>query len=76
MGLDPIHFGMFMCLTLCLGGLTPPVGLCLITTSRIVDTDIDKMFPDLLHCILIYVAVIALVGAIPALSTWLPSMMA
>ena len=76
MGLDPIHFGMFMCLTLCLGGLTPPVGLCLITTSRIVDIDIDKMFPDLLHCILIYVAVIALVGAIPALSTWLPSMMA
>lgn len=74
MGMDPIHFGMFMCLTLCLGGLTPPVGLCLITTTRIVDTDIDKMFPDLLHCILIYVAVIALVGFFPALSTWLPSM--
>ena len=58
MGIDPIHFGMFMCLTLCLGGLTPPVGLCLITTSRIVDVDIDKMFPDLLWCIGIYVLVI------------------
>lgn len=75
MGVDPIHFGMFMCLTLCLGGLTPPVGLCLITTSRIVDVDIDKMFPDLLHCILIYVAVIALVGCFPVLVTWLPSLM-
>lgn len=75
MGLNPIHFGMFMCLTLCLGGLTPPVGLCLITTSRIAGVDIDKMFPDLLHCILIYVVVIALVGFIPALSTWLPGLM-
>ena len=72
----PIHFGMFMCLTLCLGGLTPPVGLCLITPSRIVDVDIDKMFPDLLWCIGIYVLVIALVAVFPGLATWLPSMMA
>ena len=76
MGIDPIHFGMFMCLTLCLGGLTPPVGLCLITTSRIVDVDIDKMFPDLLWCIGVYVLVIALVALFPGLATWLPSMMA
>lgn len=75
MGCDPIHFGMVMCLTLCLGGLTPPVGLCLITTSRMVDVDIDKMFPDLLHCILIYIAVIALVGIFPPLSTYLPGLM-
>ena len=76
MGIDSIHFGMFMCLTLCLGGLTPPVGLCLMTTSRIADVDIDKMFPDLLYCILIYIAVIALVGFFPSLVTFLPSMMA
>lgn len=76
MGVDPIHFGMFMCLTLCLGGLTPPVGLCLITTTRIADVDIDKMFPDLLHCILIYIAVIALVAAFPQLCTFLPGLMA
>lgn len=55
--------------------MTPPVGLCLITTSRIVDVDIDKMFPDLLYCILIYGLVIALVGAFPALVTFLPSLM-
>lgn len=76
MGVDPIHFGMFMCLTLCLGGLTPPVGLCLITTTRIADVDIDKMFPDLLHCILIYIAVIALVAVFPQLCTFLPGLMA
>lgn len=75
MHIDPIHFGMFMCLTLCLGGLTPPVGLCLITTSRLVDIDIDKMFPDLLYCIAIYCAVICLTGVFPALSTFLPSLM-
>lgn len=75
MGIDPIHFGMFMCLTLCLGGLTPPVGLCLITTTRIVDVDIDKMFPDLLWCIGIYILVIALVACFPQLVTFLPSLM-
>ena len=48
----------------------------LITTSRIVDVDIDKMFPDLLWCIGIYVLVIALVAVFPGLATWLPSMMA
>lgn len=75
MHVDPIHFGMFMCLTLCLGGLTPPVGLCLITTSQLVDVPIEDMFPDLLYCILIYCGVIALVGLIPELSTYLPSLM-
>ncbi|WP_349687426.1 TRAP transporter large permease [Acidaminococcus sp. DS4831] len=75
MHVNPIHFGMFMCLALCLGGLTPPVGLCLITTSELVGVDIDKMFPDLLYCILIYCAVIALVGLFPPLSTYLPSLM-
>lgn len=48
----------------------------LITTSRIVDVDIDKMFPDLLWCIGVYVLVIALVALFPGLATWLPSMMA
>ena len=52
------------------------MGLCLITPSRIVDVDIDKMFPDLLWCIGIYVLVIALVAVFPGLATWLPSMMA
>lgn len=75
MGIDPIHFGMFMCLVLCLGGLTPPVGLCLITTSRIVEVDIDKMFPDLLHCILIYIFVILLVAIYPPIVTWLPKVL-
>lgn len=75
MNVDLLHYGVFMCLVLMLGGLTPPVGLCLMTTSRLVDVDIDKMFPDLLWCILIYCGVFALVGVFPGLATWLPNLL-
>lgn len=75
MQVDLLHYGVFMCLVLMLGGLTPPVGLCLMTTSRLVDVDIDKMFPDLLWVILIYCGVFALAGFFPSLCTWLPNLL-
>ena len=75
MHVDLLHYGVFICLVLMLGGLTPPVGLCLMTTSRLVDVDIDKMFPDLLWCILIYCGVFAIAGIFPGVCTWLPNLL-
>ena len=29
LGIDPVHFGVFMILNLCIGLITPPVGMCM-----------------------------------------------
>lgn len=75
MGINMIHFGLFMTVALTISGITPPVGLCLITTCRIVDTSIDGTFPELLHCIVISCIVTLIVALFPSLSTWLPSVL-
>lgn len=75
MRIDMIHFGLFMTLALTISGITPPVGLCLITTCRIVDTSIDGTFPELLHCVLIACVATLFVAMFPSLSTWLPSVL-
>lgn len=74
MGINPLVFGMFMCLALTVAGITPPVGLCLITTCRIVGCKIEEAFPDLLYCIGIECFVTLLVVVFPQIVTWLPSL--
>ncbi|MDR2946255.1 MAG: TRAP transporter large permease [Candidatus Adiutrix sp.] len=73
MNIEPLHFGMFMCMALTSSGITPPVGLCLITTCQIVGVKIEETFPELFHCIGIELAVTFLVMFFPAIATWLPS---
>lgn len=73
MGIEPLHFGMFMCMALTSSGITPPVGLCLITTCQIVNVKIEETFPELFHCIAIECAITFLVMLVPSVATWLPS---
>jgi C4-dicarboxylate transporter DctM subunit len=73
MGIEPLHFGMFMCMALTSSGITPPVGLCLITTCQIVGVKIEETFPELFHCIAIEVIITFLVMLFPAIATWLPN---
>jgi len=46
LGFDPIHFGVLMALNLAIGGITPPLGVCLMTTCRIIDTRYPPKWAD------------------------------
>ena len=73
-GYDPIQFGIFTLMSLVLGGLTPPVGILAMVACRIAGIEYSKTFGMLMPFILWWATATLLVGYVPFLSTWLPSL--
>lgn len=67
MGIDPIQLGIVIIITLSIGLVTPPYGLCLLIASVIGNLPIDKSFKAVLPYILIILLVLAMVIFIPAI---------
>ena len=74
-GFDPIHFGMVMVLTFIFGGITPPVGATLFIASSVGKISLSKLVKDMWPLILIFFIVMMLVAYVPAISTFLPSLL-
>lgn len=74
-GIDPVHFGLFTCLTLALGLITPPVGLCLFVSSSIAGVPVQRVFKAALPYFVAMAMVLALVTFIPQIFLWLPKAM-
>ena len=74
LGIDPLQFSMTMILTLTMGLITPPVGVCLFVACRIGDLSIFRLVRALLPFFLAEVGVILLIIFFPGLSSWLPSL--
>lgn len=71
-GVDPVHFGIFMILNLMIGLLTPPVGMVLYVLSRVAKIPFEECAKATAVFIIPLVVVLFLVTFIPALSLWLP----
>ena len=67
-GIDPIHFGVIICLNLSIGAITPPVGSCLFAASIIGDTPLEKISRDIVPFLIAEVAALVVVIFIPQLS--------
>ncbi len=74
-GFDPIHFGMVMVLTFIIGGITPPVGATLFIASSVGEVPLSKLVKDMWPLIAVFAVVMLLVAYVPAISTYLPSLM-
>ena len=74
-GIDPLQFGIIMSFNLCIGLVTPPVGLCLLVSNQIAETSISKALKSLMPMLLISIVVLMLVTYIEPLTTWLPSVL-
>ncbi len=72
-GIDPFHFGLIFVLTLVIGQVTPPVGVLLSTTTSLIGIPFNSTFKYLKPCLTSLLVVLLLCVLIPALSTWLPS---
>ena len=72
--IDALQFGIVMSFNLCIGLVTPPVGLCLLICNQIAKTRLIKALKAMMPMLLISVIVLMLITYIPALTTWLPSM--
>ncbi|MCI8415915.1 MAG: TRAP transporter large permease [Lachnospiraceae bacterium] len=73
-GIDPIHFGLIIVMTLVLGQITPPVGVLLSTTTSLVGIPMNATFKYLKPCFLALLAVLILTAVFPALSLTLPKL--
>ncbi len=75
MGIDPIHFGIWLIANLCIGLCTPPVGTCLFVGCGVGRTSLAKVIPPLLPLFGAMVLGLLLITYIPELSLWLPRLL-
>lgn len=73
-GVDPIHFGIIICINLTIGILTPPVGSGLFIASSITKVSIGDLVKSLWPFLIVALLVLLLLTYVPALSLWLPGL--
>lgn len=74
-GIDPVHFGIFFILNLCIGTITPPVGTGLFVGSSIGKVKIEQVIKPLLPFYAAIFVLLMLVTYIPEISLFLPNLL-
>jgi tripartite ATP-independent transporter DctM subunit len=74
MAIDPLQFSMLVILTLTMGLITPPVGVCLFVACKIGEISISSLVKALIPFFLAEVGVIVLIILVPGLSSFLPGL--
>jgi TRAP-type C4-dicarboxylate transport system permease large subunit len=75
-GIDPIHFGVVLTVSMIIGTLTPPFGIIVYAMKGAVkDVPLFTIFRGTYPFIFAMIILVALVIHIPQMSTWLPALM-
>ena len=74
LGINPVHFGVVMVLTLQLAMITPPVGMGFYITCHIADVDALTYSKEIIWFVMILIVVVTLMCLIPAVVTFLPNL--
>lgn len=69
LGIDPIHFGLVVCLNICIGMITPPFGLDLFVASSTLKRPVELIIRGIWPFILINLLVLLLITYVPQIST-------
>ena len=75
-GIDPLHFGIVVVINLCIGLVTPPVGMTLFVTSNVAKVKLSDMFVGILPFLPCLVIVLFLITFVPSLITFIPNLFA
>jgi len=73
-GLDPVYFGVVMCVNLCIGLITPPVGTVLYVGCGLSKLSMAELTKPILGFIGVMVVVLMLITYIPSLVTFIPNL--
>jgi len=73
-GLDPVYFGVVMCVNLCIGLITPPVGTVLYVGCGLSKISMGQITKPLLPFIGVMITVLLLITYIPSLITFIPNL--
>lgn len=75
LGISPILLGIVTIITLAIGLITPPYGLCLLLAAKIGDLSIERSFGSVLTYILVILAVLGLVAFLPDVAFYIPKLL-
>ncbi len=75
LGVDPIHLGVVVIVNLCLGLITPPIGLCLAVACKIAGLPLEKSVRDILPFVLLGIGFLLILSLFPAVALWLPNLL-
>ena len=71
-GIDPYHMGIVVVLTLAIGLITPPYGLCLLIAADLAGISIADAMKAMLPFYVISLIVVAIAVFFPDLMLWIP----
>lgn len=71
-GIDPVHLGLIVVITLAIGLITPPYGLCLLLAAKIGDMSIERSFVAVIPYIAIVVIVLLFIAFFPEIAFFIP----
>lgn len=74
-GLDPIHFGIVVCLNLTIGMVTPPIGACLIVVSAIARRSYLEVARATLPFVGVEVIVLLIITVFPDICLFVPRLL-
>ncbi len=74
MGFDPVRLGVLVCVSLSLGLITPPYGLCFLIACEIGELSVVRTLKALIPLIFIFIFVIVLLILFPPLTTFIPGL--
>lgn len=76
LGIDPIHFGIIVCVNICIGTLTPPFGVCLFVSSGLTKLPIERIAKKSLPFLCALLICLLLITYIEPISMFLPKLLA
>jgi tripartite ATP-independent transporter DctM subunit len=71
-GVDPVHLGILICLNLCIGLITPPLGKCLVVVAALTSLNYWKLAWVATPFILAQIVLLFLIAYFPQLTLALP----
>lgn len=75
LGIDPIHFGMIVCLNLSLGLITPPLGINLFIGSNIANVPFERTFKYVAPIFGALLIVLLIITYVPSITLFLPNLL-
>jgi C4-dicarboxylate transporter DctM subunit len=75
LGIDPVHFGLVVCVTACTGMITPPFGLDLFVASSTLNKPVVEITRGVWQFILANLVVLLIITYVPGIATFLPDLL-
>ncbi len=74
LGVDPVHFGVVICLNLIIGIITPPMGIGLFAVAGVTKLPVESVTRATMPYLIPLLLALMVITYVPALTMWLPDL--